>query len=107
MGTKVAHGNRNDRDRGSCGHGRCGPAILLEMAGVKELLPFEPNDARFVDPEALLRRVIDAAEDEDIEVRFSVGEVFAEKTDETIRNLYIRPIEAATTTPNGGEQAGR
>jgi len=43
-------------------------------------------------------RVTAAGEDDDIEVRFSVGEVYAERTTETIRNLYVRPVNAVETT---------
>jgi hypothetical protein len=67
-------------------------------------LLFRSRDARFVDPEALLLRVTAASEDEDIEVRFSVDEVYAERTTETIRNLYVRPIDAAETTSTPGDQ---
>jgi hypothetical protein len=67
-------------------------------------LLFRSRDARFVDPEALLLRVTAASEDEDIEVRFSVGEVYAERTTETIRNLYVRPIDAAEIASTLGGQ---
>ena len=67
-------------------------------------LLFRSRDARFVDPEALLQRVTAASEDEDIEVRFSVGEVFAERTTESIRNLYVRPVDAAETTSSPEDQ---
>lgn len=55
------------------------------------------RDARFIDPETVLQHVVNAAEDEDIEIRFSVGEIYAERTTETLRNLYVRPIDESGT----------
>jgi hypothetical protein len=63
-------------------------------------LSFSSHDARFVDPAARPLRVTAANEDEDVEVRFSVGEVYAE----TIRNLYVRSIEREEITPTSESQ---
>ena len=80
------------------------PLIFHGVSVTTGPLLFRTRDARFVEPEALLLRVTAAGEDDDIEVRFSVGEVYAERTTETIRNLYVRPVDTAETTSIPGDQ---
>jgi hypothetical protein len=70
------------------------PLIFQNASVVTGPLLFRSLEARFIDPEDLLQRVMNAADDEDIVIRFTVGEIYAERTNETIRNLYVRPIEA-------------
>lgn len=80
------------------------PLIFHGVSVTTGPLLFRTRDARFVEPEALMLRVTAAGEDDDIEVRFSVAEVYAERTTETIRNLYVRPVNAAETTSIPGDQ---
>jgi hypothetical protein len=75
------------------------PLIFQRAQVITGPLLFRSLDARFIDPEALLKRLVSAAEDEEIEVRFSVGEIYAERTTETIRNLYVRPLDKTEVIP--------
>ena len=77
------------------------PLIFQGTQVITGPLLFRSLDARFIDAEALLERVVNAAEDEEIEVRFSVGEIYAERTTENIRNLYVRPLDRTEVVPTG------
>jgi hypothetical protein len=77
------------------------PLIFQRAQVITGPLLFRSLDARFIDPETLLKRVVSAVEDEEIEVRFSVGEIYAERTTETVRNLYVRPLDKSEVIPTG------
>jgi hypothetical protein len=77
------------------------PLIFQGTQVITGPLLFRSLDARFIDAEALLERVVNAAEDEEIAVRFSVGEIYAERTTENIRNLYVRPLDRTEVVPTG------
>jgi hypothetical protein len=62
-------------------------------------LLFRSLDAHFVDPETALEGILNASDDEDIEVQFSVGEIYAQRTTESIRNLYVRPLDRTEDSP--------
>jgi hypothetical protein len=75
------------------------PLIFQGVQVTTGPLLFRSLDARFVDPNRVLERVTNAADDEDIEVQFSVGEIYAQRTTESIRNLYVRPIDGTEDSP--------
>jgi hypothetical protein len=77
------------------------PLIFQGAEVITGPLLFRSLDARFIDPEALLEQVVNAAQDEEIEIRFSAGEIYAERTTETIRNLYVRPLDRTNVAPTG------